>query len=1137
MQCVNKIVLCILFIISVNTISGQGNIILHGIVVNQISHKVIPNVNVYSKNNAIGIVTNTEGIFRIIIKPHSIVDTIIISCIAYESLTIPTNHLSGNDTIFLKPITYELDQVIIKPLEANEIINTALKNIQKNYNTEIINLHGFYRELLFENDLPIKLAESACIFEFQPYQNKFDKKEAKKIYNSYSKLIDNHFQFILGLWYDNVIIDPAEKVKIIEARTSEDLSTAYSEFSISGGPLGLLALDKVKYPVRIFDKKSLKKTKFTLAGITEYDNNRVFVLEFEPKKKSKQPSFSGKILISTIDFAFVSIQYNFDTNYTPKTYKVFRFDEISTTKPKSDLFKILSHKVTVNYMKGNYKWHISNIVSEQEFSYRYMEEDSTFILKTTRNLLINAVDRNNVVLIENDDSFSLKWGNLLYYYPVAYDENFWDTYNVLIPNNIEADLLAILEKEKKLEMQFGDKFTQDTALMPPQPKRIPFFRALYCDTITDYYQWLENISNDEVYSHIEEENNYTNNYFIPFQTDIRKITNELFLYRSDDTTSDIITNDSYKYYFRYEEGKDYEIICRKEANSNFKSEEILIDLNSIAKTYPYFALIDFSVSPDNKIIGLNIDLSGSMMSSYLFYSLTDNRILPDTLRNVVQLFWLNDSQTIYYTVADSTNSPTKLYKHNFLLKTDTFELAAKSGYLLVINKSSSKEYLFFNIYNSSNDYAWYFIDINKSEDKPEQIVTGVDPLRDKISYSFDHFRDKDFFITTNKDALNNRIMVTEFHNSLISNWKDFVSIPPDQMIISYHFSKDYLIVVLKEEQRKKLKIVDLRTMDSYYINFENEIFDINVINTSIKHNYLLVNYSNPILPHQQYQFNLDTRQKLLFKKKQLAGYDPNKYDVKRVFVSADDNARIPLTLVYRKDDYMKYANPVIIKTYGAYGSGQDCAFDSSILPLLNRGFVVAYAHVRGGDDLNNQWYEDGKLLKKQNSFTDFIKCCEHLIDKKYTTPAQLFAYGGSAGGLVMGAVANMRPELFKGVVFEYPFVDVLNTLLDTSQRLEYDEWGDPYEKQYYEYIKSYSPYTNIKQQDYPNMLFITGLQDTQVKYWESVKTVAKLRYNKTDNNCLLLKTYMKSGHHGGSGASSFEFETAFIYAFLLSLLP
>ena len=660
------------------------------------------------------------------------------------------------------------------------------------------------------------------------------------------------------------------------------------------------------------------------------------------------------------------------------------------------------------------------------------------------------------------------------------------------------------------------------------------------DIRTDNYYWLNDRENPEVIDYLNKENAYYNE----MTTDTKDFQKSLFeemksRIKEDDQSVPYLYN-GYFYITRFEKGQDYPIYSRKKGNLN-ANEEIMFNCNEMAKGHSYFQLTGLSVSPDNKYATFAIDLIGRRIYTIQIKNLETGEILSDKIENADGgSTWANDNKTIFYTHQDAkTLRSDKIYKHKlgsdaskdvlvFHEKDDTFNTS--------VYKEKSKKYL---VIGSGSTLTSEYQILNA--DTPDENFKIFQPRVRGLEYSISHFGDS-FYVMTNKDkATNFKLMKTPENATSKENWKDIIPHRKDVLLEDIEIFKDFLVVEERENGLTKLRIMPWSGKDEYYLPFESETYSaFTSTNVDFDTDVLRYGYQSLTTPSSIIDFNMKTKTKEVKKEQEVLGgkFEKNNYTEKRVWATAKDGTKIPISLIYKVGVKLDGKNPLLQYAYGSYGYSMDCTFSSSRLSLLDRGFIFAIAHIRGGEDLGRPWYENGKLLKKKNTFTDFVDCSKFLIAEKYTSANHLYAEGGSAGGLLMGAVINMAPELYNGVIAQVPFVDVITTMLDDSIPLttgEYDEWGNPNEKESYDYMKSYSPYDNVLAQKYPNMLVTTGLHDSQVQYWEPAKWVAKLRVLKTNNNLLFLHTNMDAGHGGASGRFEALKEVAKEFSFLLDL--
>lgn len=654
---------------------------------------------------------------------------------------------------------------------------------------------------------------------------------------------------------------------------------------------------------------------------------------------------------------------------------------------------------------------------------------------------------------------------------------------------------------------------------------------------TDNYYWMNNKKDPIVMSYLKQENEYLKQNLSASTKKLNnKISSELKSRISDDFNSVPYYENGYWYYHRYEKDKDYEIHCRKHESLD-SIEEIILDVNELAKNLDYCDVDGLSVSPNNKILSFGLDTVSRRRYELRFYNMADKRfnheVIPNTAGEVV---FANDSRTMFYVAKETTTlRESKVFRHVlgmdasqdkeiFYEEDPTFELS--------VEQSKDNKYV---IINHSNSVTSEVRLVDSDSPYTDPVVFRK---REKgLEYYVDHCNGL-FYIRTNENAKNFCIMTCD-STSYDHNWKMLVPHDENVLIEDFEIFNDYLVM---EEMRNGLtcfEVMDLKTKERHLINFEQEAYSASTLyNPEPGCEYFRFGYSSPTTPYSVIHYNLDKREKKVEKEDFVPNYNKELYDVKRLMVKSRDGKEIPTTLLYRKDINLKGNNPMLQYAYGSYGYSEDDCFSSNIFSLVDRGFIFALAHIRGGSEMGYSWYEDGKLLNKMNTFNDFADVSAYLISENYTSADKLFAQGGSAGGLLMGVMANMYPQYYKGIIADVPFVDVVTTMLDSSIPLttgEYDEWGNPNDEKYYNYMLQYSPYDNVKAQDYPAMLVTTGLHDSQVQYWEPAKWVAKLREYKTDNNPLYLYTNMKAGHSGDSGRFGQIKETAMEYSFILDL--
>lgn len=705
-----------------------------------------------------------------------------------------------------------------------------------------------------------------------------------------------------------------------------------------------------------------------------------------------------------------------------------------------------------------------------------------------------------------------------------------------------VSLICSCEQTKK-QMNLTDQ------IIPPIAEKIPFKIVEHDTSRTDDYFWMRLTDEQKeaktmdditqkVVSYLKSENDYTEKLMEPFREMREGLYKEIISRIEQKDESVPYTKNGYEYYSIFEEGEDYPKFFRK--NKKNHTEQLLIDGPILAKNKKYFAIGGISVSHHNELMCYGVDTVSRRQYTLYFKNLINNTLLTDQVENTTgNAVWANDGKTVFYTRQDElTLRSNQIYKHvigtdpsqDVLVyeeKDETFECS--------VSKSKSGQYLFIESSQTVSTEV-RFLNANNIEDD----WSIISPRKRGHEYQVFHFEDN-FYIISNLNAKNFRLMRTNINETDIENWKEVIPHREETLLESIEIFKDFYVVEERTNGLTKLKVFKWNTSESYFIDFNDPTYSATIGNNpEFDSETFRFGYSSLTTPYSTYDFNMRNRTKELKKQTKVIDehFSSDNYISERLMAPANDGTLIPISLVYKKGLSKNKSNPTLLYGYGSYGISMDPYFSSVRLSLLDRGFVFAIAHIRGGQEMGRDWYEQGKLLNKMNTFTDFINCAEYLINQNFTSTDHLYAQGGSAGGLLMGAVINMRPDLWNGILAGVPFVDVMSTMWDESIPLttgEFDEWGNPKDKEYYDYMMKYSPYDNVIQQAYPNMLITTGYWDSQVQYWEPAKWIAKLRANKTNENILLMHCDMDAGHGGASGRFKRYEEIALEYAFLFKL--
>ena len=674
---------------------------------------------------------------------------------------------------------------------------------------------------------------------------------------------------------------------------------------------------------------------------------------------------------------------------------------------------------------------------------------------------------------------------------------------------------------------------------PPIATVHPHAMTMHGHTRIDNYYWLNERENPDVIAYLKAENQYVDaclKHTEPLQEQLfKEITSRI---KQDDNSVPVKIRD-YFHYTRFEEGKEYPIYCRKK-HSLEAPEEVILDGNQLAVGHAFFDIGEVSLSEDDNLLAYSVDTVSRRIYTVFVKDLTTGQLVGEPIENTSgNLVWASDNKTLFYGVKDETLRPCKIMRHR--LGTNAAEdvevyCEADETFVCYISKTKSRKYLIINS-ESTLSSECMILECNQ----PENDFRVFQERQPDMLYGIDHYGEH-FYIQTNADgARNYKIMRTSIAQTDKGHWTEVVAHREQVMIEGFTIFNKFFVIEEREGGLVKIRVTSWDGATDYYIDFGEPAYTAGVgANPEFDAVTLRFAYTSMTTPSSVFEYDMEKRTKTLLKQQEIVGgYNPNDYVTERLMVPSHDGVLVPMSIVYKKGMVKDGNHPLVLYGYGSYGSSMDAYFSVARLSLLDRGFIWAIAHIRGGEEMGRQWYEDGKMLHKKNTFLDFIACAEYLVKQGYTSSDKMFAMGGSAGGLLVGAVVNMRPDLWKGVIAQVPFVDVVTTMLDESIPLttgEYDEWGNPNEKQYYDYMLSYSPYDNVEAKDYPAMLITTGLHDSQVQYWEPAKWAAKLRALKTDKNPLYLKTEMDYGHGGASGRFEGYKEVVLEYAFMLDVL-
>lgn len=705
-------------------------------------------------------------------------------------------------------------------------------------------------------------------------------------------------------------------------------------------------------------------------------------------------------------------------------------------------------------------------------------------------------------------------------------------------------LMTIIACNEKTEKNMANNYPN-----PPIAQKIDCVLTMHGDTRIDPYFWMRltdeqknaqtpDEQTKKVLDYLNAENQYTDTVMKDTKELQEKLFNEITSRIKKDDESVPYFKNGYWYYSKYEEGKEYPIHCRKEKSLEAE-EQILLDVNKFAEGQTYYSVGGLSVSPNNKILAFGEDNVSRRIYTIRFLNLETGELLPDRIENTTGGgAWANDNETYFFTTKDKISLLSdKIWRHKLGTKNSkdvmVFQEKDPSFYIGVYKSKSGKYIIITESSTITSDY--HILNADTPEEKFKQFTERVP----NMLYSIHHFEDK-FYVTTNWEAENFRLMETSENKTDRDAWKEIIPHRKEVLLEGVDIFKHYLVLSERFDALPHIRIINQDNKEEHYLEFKESAYVAGLsTNVEFDTDSLRFMYSSMTTPTSVYDYNMKTKEKILKKQTEVVGgHNPDDYVTERIYATSRDGEEIPMSVVYKKGFQKNGKNPVLLYGYGSYGANVDPWFSSTRLSLLDRGFAWVIAHIRGSEFKGRAWYEDGKMLNKKNTFNDFIDCTDFLVKNNYTSYQHLYAMGGSAGGLLMGAILNMAPEKYNGVIAAVPFVDVVSTMLDETIPLttnEFDEWGNPKNKEYYDYMLSYSPYDQVKRQNYPNLLITTGLFDSQVQYWEPAKWIAKLRDYKTDKNLLIMHTNMEAGHGGASGRFKRYKETAREYAFFMKL--
>ena len=1151
--------LCLLLASSISAFSQESKTI-KGSVYYKESGEPVPFAYVKIRDVAFGTVTDPDGTFSLTIPPEYGDKILDFSYLGLNPASIEISKYITPVKIYLETDVKQLYAVVVTGKRSRNpkgILKEVVKAIPENYIHQDYDLTGFYREYVEEHGRPVKYADASFLLNLKAhageikkskqYENAADPKQAITVGAWTSRSSSLH------RWHFHQQVLKGEKALIMNARASDDLNTTQLLANIQAGPLSALTKDRVKYPTNFMTDYG--KYDYELLDVV-YNEEPHFLITFKPNKPpqltsevanatgiqhaksykkirqaiNNQYKLSGTIMIRKEDLAIVEMDYAVPAEFKAEIcgyrgWAVRHFDFNVSAK-----YRKTEHGYVLDYLKHADEFIVEDTVNKVRVPYAAISE-----------LYTQKVEP-SVRFISEDENFSNSDYNHLFDLPDGYDKPYWQAYEATYPYaKVPSAIEASLSRSKPLEIQFANKLVKDTTLTPPIAPKTTYAFTVHGQKIQDEYVWLKDtinpMGNKEVIQYLTSENAYLDNHVRPLKNLRKDLYKELKSYVQEEYTSLPYTENGYAYYLKYETNLEYPIYYRQDTSSG-STPQVLIDVNEYAKDKNYYSAGSLKVSPDNQLLTYQENTDGTDRWVLKFKNLQSGEIMSDSIEYIGSMEWYSQSKIFYTKVDPKTYRTGQLYSYDLNKKESTliYEELDKL-FSIGLRKSRSKEFLFMSSSKSTQTEIWFL----KIGD-PNEKWTVVAPRRDNHLYSIVHYQDK-FLIVTNDRASNNRVMETLVAQPEEKNWREILPTNEDVEILSIMPFSKYIVYEERHGLEYKIRIENLAEAISHYIKKdEHEALFIGR-NTDFETDSLQFSRSMFNRPTRIYNYHMKDKKSTL---KKITGKGNLLFlaTIKTLMATAVDGTQIPITILYNKLRVKELTKagktpPLYITGYGAYGSRNIPTYNPYINPIVNNGAVYAIAHVRGGGDLGQSWYDDGKMLNKKNSFTDFIACTEFLITEGYGQKGQVIAEGGSAGGLLMGAVANMRPDLFGMIILDVPFVDVVNTMLDEKLPLtiqEYEEWGNPHDKKYFKYIQSYSPYDNVKKQPYPMMYFTTGINDTRVGYWEPAKMVARLREYNTSKNEILLHTDFSSGHGGASGRYASLQKLSFKYALILDYL-
>tara|TARA_R110001592_G_scaffold85331_2_gene251992 strand:+ start:7069 stop:10584 length:3516 start_codon:yes stop_codon:yes gene_type:complete len=1137
MPSLNRQLLFFLLFCLPSLLFSQDVIRLKGRVVERGTNELIPFVTVRIKGVALGTITEEDGHFAVKIPVQYAKSMFVFSSVGFttKEVAIADFEEGVEKEVVLEAFVAQLSEVTVqrgRERDPLKVLKKALKKLDNNYPQNDILYNAYYRERIEENGATIKFADAATTIQQSAYTGKrFFQSMGGGVFSTSGSVLSS--SFILASNAGERLHDHFghrtsrnDRVKVYESRSSLNLTKEGLQANIEGGPLATLSKDLVRYISYFLDKKQFKRYEFELFEMPDGNGNWDFVVRFSPSKapenlekiradqaKGKRISrtdiLSGAIYIDQESYAIKKLSYGVEQDFRRH---ICNLEEMN--------IKHYGYNVDVSYQQVGKRWQVEKIRKVDEFIVKDTVKQTTTPYSTISEIFVTQTAL-ALSSIPRSESFSNSDQNALYEHSVEYNEEFWETYEEEEPlAQIDKKVREDMEVENKLEEQFVMKHLSDPNLEPPiaivQTETI----RLHGTTLIDDYAWLKDSrapkSNKQVMDYLLKENAYAENYFMDLKKVDQTLTKELTILADDRSKTDPVESNGYLYWSQFEGENDYETIYRKSVTEG-AAKEVLFDLTVMADSVEYFKMGFYSVSSDNRYVAYSTDTVGRNIFTTHIKAFETGEFLMDSISGVSSFLWSKESEGYFYTKLEKgTNRPYQLLFHKLgepFSKDSIYFTETDPAFKISLGRAGGDNYLVINA--SSNNSNMQYVAKNQYPYRFELVKKAVPNQSYFLSNSGAYF-----YINTNIDAPDWRLMRTDTASYKFENWEVVVPGKEGVQLMGYELYDNFLVTHKREKMIERIEVLDRNTQKEYVVKEDaGEVFTVSLgRNIDPSSDSLFYYVSAPHLPTTKVSYHLRTKRS---ERKRMV--DPNFplssfIKTKLLWAEGRDGTKIPVTMVFfgQKEKFIKNRN-FFIQTYGAYGIEGGISYNEGLAPLLLRGMVYAYVHVRGGSEMGASWHEQGREMNKQNSMNDFIDAVDFLTEEGYANKEQVYASSESGGGLLLASVVNQRPDLLQGVFLDLPFVDVINTLLDEKLPLsgeEFTEWGNPKKKDDFKYMLEYSPYENVKPQDYPNMSFNTSLNDSKVGYWEAAKMVAKLRAMKTNDNALLLKTSMSGGSSG-----------------------